>query len=487
MATAKCLEGLEPKRVFEVFSELSEIPHGSKNEKAISDYIYTFCKELGLETYQDKTNNLIIKKPATSGYENAPTVVLQAHLDMVCEKNADTVHDFKKDPIRIMRDGDRIYADGTTLGADNATGLAFAMCVLESKEIPHPALEVVFTADEEAGMSGIKALDFSRIKGRVILNLDCSDEGIVVGCAGSSVVRMKLKAARGPLKDSMVCMKLKIRGLKGGHSGLDITKERGNANVIITRILVDAENELGAQLSWISGGLQTNAICREAEAVVAVEEKKRNEWKVLIERWENILKKEFKVSDPEVTVISEEVGNADDCFDQAGTERVLDFLMNIDSGLIAMNMEVPGVAETSGNVGTISTEGEEITVRVNYRSGLESKKRYIVEKNRRLARAFGADFLVESDSPEWEYKADNRLSSLVQKVFEKRYGKKMVVEVSHGGNECGTFFKQFPDADIVCSGTQITGAHTPKESVMVSTIQKEWEMLCLTLKEMLEY
>ena len=226
MATAKCLEGLEPKRVFEVFSELSEIPHGSKNEKAISDYIYTFCKKLGLETYQDKTNNLIIKKPATSGYENAPTVVLQAHLDMVCEKNADTVHDFKKDPIRIMRDGDRIYADGTTLGADNATGLAFAMCVLESKEIPHPALEVVFTADEEAGMSGIKALDFSRIKGRVILNLDCSDEGIVVGCAGSSVVRMKLKAARGPLKDSMVCMKLKIRGLKGGHSGLDITKER---------------------------------------------------------------------------------------------------------------------------------------------------------------------------------------------------------------------------------------------------------------------
>ena len=487
MATAKCLEGLEPKRIFEVFSELCEIPHGSKNEKAISDYIYAFCRKLGLETYQDETNNLIIRKPATPGYENVPSVVLQAHLDMVCEKNADIVHDFKKDPIHILRDGDRIYADGTTLGADNATGLAFAMCVLESNDIPHPALEVVFTADEEAGMSGIKALDFSRIKGRVILNLDCSDEGIVVGCAGSSVIRMKLKAKREVLRESMSCVKLKIRGLKGGHSGLDITKERGNANVIITRILADAESELGALLCWIAGGLQTNAICREAEAVVAIDVEKKDAWKALVERWERMLKKELKISDPEIAVLFEETETSPDCFNSEGTEKVLDFLMNIESGLVSMNMEVPGVAETSGNVGTISTEEDTITVRVNYRSCLESKKRYMVEKNKRLAKVFGADFSVESDSPEWEYKADNRLSSLIQEIFEKRYGKKMVVEVSHGGNECGTFFKHFPDADIVCSGTQIVGAHTPKESVMVSTIQKEWEMLCLTLKGMLEY
>ncbi len=485
----QCLEGLEPKRVFEIFSELCRIPHGSKNEKAISDYIYQFSKNLGLEVWQDEANNLIIKKPATPGYESAPVTILQAHIDMVCEKNGDKVHDFMKDPIPVMRDGDRIYADGTTLGADDATGVAFAMCVLESKDIPHPRLEVVLTADEEAGMSGIKALDFSKLDGRVIINLDCSDEGIVVGCAGTVSIRMELDLKQEMVPGNWERAVVQIRGLKGGHSGLDMTKQRGSANVLLGRVLSDLQNDFDIRVCSFQGGLQTNAICREADGAIVYPMEQSEALRGRLEQWNQILKKEFKISDPEVSVQLEpaKTGEQWNCFTKEDTNRLLGLLLNIDTGVIADNLETPGVPETSGNLGVVTTEGSKVIIRPLYRSCYDSKKRYAADKNRRLAEQFGAHFVVEADSPEWEYKADSPLSALIQKTFEKRYGKKLVVEVSHGGNECGTFFKQFPDADIVCTGTQIIGAHTPNESVLVSTIQKEWEMLCLTLKGMLEY
>ena len=482
-----CLKGLEPIRVFEIFSEICEIPHGSKNEKAVSDYIYKFCTDRGFDTYQDEANNLIIKKPATPGYEKAPITILQAHMDMVCEKNADKIHDFKKDPIPVVRDGDRIHADGTTLGADDGTGVAFALCVLESKDIPHPALEVVLTTDEEAGMSGIKALDFSRIQGRVVVNLDCSDEGIVVGCAGCTSIRMELNLDKEVLPEGYELGELKIRGLSGGHSGLDITKERGNANVLLARILSSLGSETEILLGAVSGGLQTNAICREAQAVIAFPSDRKQKVLELVEKWDQIFKNEFKASDPDVRVSLENGSVQEKVFTKESTQRYLDLVLNIDGGVIAMNAEVPGVPETSGNIGVISTEENRIIVRVLYRSCYDSKKSYVLDKCSRLARILGADFSVESSSPEWEYKAESRLSALIQRVYERRYGKKMVVEVSHGGNECGAFFRQFPDADIVCTGTQIQGAHTPDESVLVSIVQKEWEMLCLTLKSMLEY
>lgn len=482
-----CLKGLEPARVFELFGELCRIPHGSKNEKAISDYIYNFCVEKGLETWQDEAWNLIIKKEATPGYEDAPTVILQAHLDMVCEKNADTIHDFTKDPIKVKRDGDRIYADGTTLGADDATGVAFAMAVLEADDIPHPRLEVVLTADEEAGMSGIKAIDFSKIQGRVIINLDCSDVGIVVGCAGSTVVRLELDMEREAVPGNWECGELKIRGLKGGHSGLDITEERGNANVLLARILSSLEKTCQVRAGSFSGGLQTNAICREAQARIAYGADKRQALEACLGEWERTLKKEFKASDPDVHIVLEENAEGWGMFTRESQEKLLDTMLNIDCGVIAMNAEVPGVPETSGNIGVVTTNGDKVVIRTLYRSCYDSKKQYIVDKNSRLARLLGAEFSVESSSPEWEYKADSRLSALIQRTYEKRFGKKLAVEVSHGGNECGAFFKQFPDADIVCTGTQIVGAHTPDESVLVSIVQKEWEMLCLTLKGMLEY
>ncbi len=483
----ECLKGLEPVRFFEIFSQLCQIPHGSKNEKAISDWIYQFCKERDIEVWQDEKYNLIAKKPATIGYENAPIVILQAHLDMVCEKNAGTVHDFAKDPISVQRDGDRIYAKGTTLGADDATGVAFALCVLESSDIPHPKLEVVLTADEEAGMSGIRALDFSRLQGRVIVNLDCSDEGIVVGCAGVTCLRQELELKREEASEMLTWAKVKIRGLKGGHSGLDITKERGNANLILARILSSLDSEIGIRISSVDGGLQTNAICREAEAAIAFSPEKREKLEEKIQWWGQILAKEFKVSDPGICLLLEESVPFKEVFAPEEAQRLLDLLLNIDCGVIAMNVEVPGVPETSGNIGVVATRDSRVIIRTLYRSCFDSKKQYLIDKNKRLARRLGAEFSIESSSPEWEYKADSRLSALIQRIFEKRFGRKLVVEVSHGGNECGAFFRQFPDADIVCTGTQIIGAHTPEESVLVSIIRKEWEMLCLTLKGMLEY
>lgn len=483
----QCLEGLEPRRVFEIFGNLCQIPRGSKNEKAVSDYVYEFCHRLGLEVYQDEKWNLIIKKPATPGYENVPVVILQAHLDMVCEKNADKIHDFKKDPIPVKRDGDRIYGDGTTLGADDGTGIAFAMCVLESRDIPHPALEVVLTADEEAGMSGIRALDFSKLKGRVIINLDCSDEGIVVGCAGVVSVCMKLQMEREAIPGNWERAKMRVCGLIGGHSGLDITKERGNANVILGRILSELRREVGIRLVSFEGGMQTNAICREAEAEIAFAASEAGVLKRKLVDWEKALKKELKISDPGIHLILREEGESWGAFSDRDTERFLGLLMNIDCGVIAMNVQIQGLAETSGNIGFVRAGGKEAVIRILYRSCYDSKKQYVIDKIRWLAMLAGAEFSIESDSPEWEYKEDNALSLLIQKIYKERFGKPLVVEVSHGGNECGAFFRQFPDADIVCTGTQIFGAHSPGESVLVSTVQKEWEMLCLTLERMKEY
>ena len=482
-----CLKGLEPKRVLEIFSDIAEVPHGSRNEKALSDKIRMFCEGLGLETYQDEANNLIIKKPATPGYEQAPVCVLQAHLDMVCEKKSDVQHDFLTDPIRIMRDGDRIYADGTTLGADDATGVAFALAVLESKDLPHPALEVVLTANEEAGMTGIQALDFNRISGRVIINLDCSDEGIVVGCAGTATVRVRRSMKASAPDACSRAWRLHVSGLKGGHSGLEIKKERGNANAIAARIMDALSGVTDLRISSIEGGFQNNAITRECEAVFAAPEADADKVREAFETMTARIKKELKISDAGFTAALEEIGLPECCWELSDSQTALSLLLCLPSGVMIMNQEVPGLPELSGNIGVVRTEGGELSITLLYRSCYDSRKQQAIGICRRIAQLCGAQVEILNEAPEWEYKADSRLSALIQRIYKERYGEPIVIEVSHGGNECGTFFRHFPDADIVCTGTKIIGPHTPEESVMLSIIQKEWGMLCKTLEGMLTY
>ncbi len=483
----ECLEGLEPQRVLEIFSDIAEIPHGSGNEKALSDWIRDFCEGLGLETYQDEAWNLIIRKPATSGYEQAPTCVLQAHLDMVCEKNGNVAHDFLKDPIRIMRDGDRIYADGTTLGADDATGVAFALAVLESKDLPHPELEVVLTTNEEAGMTGIRALDFDRIHGRVIINLDCSDEGIVVGCAGTSAVLVKRGLKSSIPKAGSTAWRVAVSGLKGGHSGLDIAKGRGNSNVIAARILAEIGKETVLRIFSMQGGLQSNAIPREHVAEFVAPKKDEEVILTTFERIRDRIAKELRIADPGFSASIERREIPEYCYDEEDSQMILNLLLCLPDGVFCMNQEVQGLPELSGNIGIVRSDKASISITGLYRSCYDSRKRQAIDICKRIAKLCGAELQILTDSPEWEYKADSRLSALIQRVFMDHYGKPIIIEVSHGGNECGTFFRHFPDADIVCTGTRIIGPHTPDESVMVSAIQKEWMMLCKTLEGMLTY
>ncbi|WP_320130589.1 beta-Ala-His dipeptidase [uncultured Sphaerochaeta sp.] len=485
---SKYLEGLQPRRVFEIFDQLCYIPHGSWNEKAISDYAKEFCLNLGLETYQDEFHNLIIKKPATKGYENVPIVVLQAHLDMVCQRKPDSTHDFERDPIEVLRKGDSIYAKDTTLGADDGTGVAFALSVLESTNLKHPQLEVVLTSNEEAGMTGIKNLDFDRIKGRVILNLDCSDEGIVVGCAGTLVSCTSFSFERIPLVlDRGVCS-ITVSGLQGGHAGLMAIQEGGNANALLARVLSRIFEVIPFGLVSFDGGLLDNAITRASTCVVSLPNQKIPECIQLISEYEKLLQKEYAMKDDGITLSTEELVSCEESpMSDEDTEKFLSLINVFPNGLLSTSKDVKNLAELSANMGVVHTKSGTIEIHTMCRARYDSGKQHYLIKVKQLAKLANATVTVLSEAPEWEYKPASRLSNLINEIYNQEYGKDILVEISHGGNECGNFFRHFPDADIVCSGTKITGAHTTEETVAVSVIQKEWKMLCRTLEGMLNY
>lgn len=482
----KSLEGLEPRRVFELFDELCQIPHGSHNEKAISDYVRDFALNLGLETYQDKVNNLIIRKGATPGYENLPIVVLEAHLDMVCQKTPESTHDFMKDPIEVVVDGDNIHAKDTTLGADDGTGVAFAMCVMESATLKHPELEIVLTVNEEAGMTGIRNLEFDRLKGRVILNLDCSDEGIVVGCAGTSTYDVKLPVTYSDNKEYDTFCKIQVSGLVGGHSGLMATHGGANANALVARFLSEAANRFSYALVSYEGGLVDNAITRESEAVIALSGKDCDDLEEFAQFYQKKLRNEYVAKDEGITITVSQ-GSGSRMLDDISTRKAVALINTAPNGLIRMSKDVEGLAELSANIGFVRLTDKCLDVHFMSRARYGSGKSYYREIIKQLAWIFNAEFTILSDAPEWEYKPNSRLSNLINRIFNEVYGRNILIEISHGGNECGSFFQAFPDADIVCSGTKITGAHTTEETVKVSTVQKEWMMLCKTLEGMTSY
>lgn len=482
------INGLEPKRVFEIFDELCQIPHGSGNEKAISDYVRDFCNHLGLETYQDDVYNLIVKKPATPGYEHCPIVVLQAHLDMVCQKKSGSTHDFTHDPIDVVVDGDDIHAKDTTLGADDGTGVAFAMCVLESKVLNHPALEVVLTVNEEAGMTGIRNLDFSRIQGRVILNLDCSDEGIVVGCAGTCVNQLSVPFSNDhyAFTEKAYCS-ITVQGLLGGHSGLMVASGRKNGNMVLGDILSELAEKIPFELLSMTGGIVDNAITRESSAIIALDASQIGIVQDFACSKQESLRKEMP-QEPGIRLGCKMVPRPSvvGC-GKSGTQNFLALLNLVPSGLLEMSSDVKGLAQLSANIGVVATEKDSMRLRIMTRARFAAGKQRMEVKVHQLCGLLNVGNEVVSNAPEWEYKPQSRLSTLIQKIFRREYHKDLLVEISHGGNECGSFFQHFPDADIVCSGTKITGAHTTEETVKVSTVKKEWNMLCKTLEGMKEY
>lgn len=375
------LKGLEPQSVLKYFEEISQIPRGSGNEKGISDFLVNFGKSLGLETIQDESLNVIIRKPATPGYENAPGVIIQGHMDMVCEKNKDTIHDFEKDPIELRVDGDYIYATGTTLGADNGIAVAYGMAVLASNDIAHPAIELLVTTDEEVGMGGAIALDGTLLKGKYLLNIDSEEEGkLLVSCAGGARSEVTLPINFEEMEKDFEVYEIMLRGLKGGHSGMEIDKQRGNSNKLMGRVLNDINANCDIRLISINGGSKVNAIPRECDTLLAVKKEDIKKLEELIQKWDSILKDEYHANDSGVNVTLVKKEENHKVFSKDTTFKAIKIMNLIPDGVDTYSIEMKGLVQSSTNLGVVTTEGDKIVFASSTRSSVETLKTKLLDE-----------------------------------------------------------------------------------------------------------
>jgi dipeptidase D len=480
----KNLEKITEERIFYHFQEISKIPRGSGNEKEISDYLITFGRNLGLECIQDEALNVIIKKPASKGYENAPAVIIQGHMDMVCEKNGDKEHDFTKDPIKLIVDGDYIYADKTTLGGDDGIAVAYAMAILEDNTLEHPALEVLITSDEEAGMTGALALKPDHINGKIVLNIDSEEEGkLLVSCAGGIRTKSSL-----PIKwiDKKVGNKeymLAIKGLKGGHSGTDIHLEKGNSNKLMGRLLKEISKEIDFNLVSLNGGSKNNAIPREAEAIISINP---NDEKRLVELKTKVcedLKREFGKKDSDLRIyISDVEIDVEKTFSDDITSKAVNLLYMYPNGVNTMSADIDGLTESSTNLGVVTTCENEVEYDSAVRSSIVSLRDEIVEKNRCITEILGGTFTTNAGYPAWPYKMDSKIREICKDVYSKMYGKEVEIVAIHAGLECGILQEKLGDLDMISFGPDIIDIHTPNEHMSISSVQRGYKYLLEVLK-----
>ena len=478
------LTGLEPRAVFEYFEALCAIPHGSGNTKPISDYCAAFAREHGLRYIQDDSNNVIIFKDGTAGYEQSPPVMLQGHLDMVCEKTADCPIDFETDGLALRLDGDTIYAEGTTLGGDDGIAVAYGLALLASKDIPHPPLEVVFTTDEETGMYGAAALDCSPLKARTMLNVDSEEEGILlVSCAGGCCVACRLPVRREAVQGVQVT--LSIGGLTGGHSGVEIDKGRANANRLLGRVLNELGKELPYALIDVSGGLKDNAIPREAAARLAVAPSAADRVRAFAEKYQEIFASEFRAAEPTLSLTAEAGGAGEVSAMSAGAKTaVIAALVNLPGGVQRMSADIPGLVQTSLNMGVLSTSEDEVTLRFALRSSVETEKEELFSRIANLMGVLGGSAERTGDYPAWEYRPDSRLRDLMVKVFTEQYGHAPEVQAIHAGLECGLFAGKMPGLDCVSIGPDMVDIHTTGERMSVASVKRTWAYILEILKRL---
>ena len=477
------LENSRASNVFKFFEEISNIPRGSGNEKEISDYLVKFAKDHGLEVIQDEALNVIIKKPASKGYEKAPIVILQGHIDMVCEKNIGTDHDFEKDPIKLVVKGDKIYADGTTLGADNGIAVAYAMAILADDSIKHPALEVLLTSDEETGMTGAMAVSKENIDGKILLNLDNEDEGsLLVSCAGGIRTRSIIKSEKVSYNGKTL-FNVKIRGLKGGHSGAEIHTWRGNANKLMGRVLKELVNKTKLSLVSINGGSKNNAIPREADAIIAIDASEREVLISTITEFDKIFKNELQAQDAGVVLSVEEYTSEENkIFTEEGTKKIVDLLYLYPNGINTMSRNIEGLTESSTNLGIVITNNNEVEFDSAVRSSIPSLKEDIVLKIKTITELLGAKFEANAGYPAWEYKKESKIRDLCVEVYKKMYEKEPVVYAIHAGVECGLFEERLGNLDMISFGPNIRDAHTPEENLSISSTENVWDYLLEVLK-----
>lgn len=482
----KKIENVKFDRIFYHFEQISKIPRGSGNEKAISDYLLDFGKSLGLECIQDAALNIIIKKPASIGYENAPAVIIQGHMDMVCEKNSDKEHDFEKDPINLVVKGDYIYADRTTLGADDGIAVAYAMTLLEDNTIEHPAIEVLLTTDEEAGMSGAMALQPHYINGKIVLNLDSEEEGkLLVSCAGGIRTKSILPIEWIDKKNDTIAYNIVIRGLKGGHSGMEIHLGRGNSNKLMGRLLKNIDKELDFNLVSLNGGSKNNAIPRESSSIITVSQKDERKLLDIKRRVCEELKNEFSKKDPNLRVHLLEVEESvDKVFSDDSTKKAVDLLYMYPNGVNTVSSDIQGLTESSTNLGVVTTLENSIEYDSTARSSVSSLKDEIVTRSKCITEILGGKLVTESSYPEWPYKTDSKIRELCKDVYERMYEKTPEIVAIHAGVECGLFKEKLGnDVDMISFGPDIIDIHTPNEHISISSVERCYEYLLEVLKE----
>lgn len=476
------LSHLEPKSVFHYFEEICSIPHGSGNVRQISDYLKNFAKERGLECIQDDFLNVIIIKEATEGYEQAEPIILQGHMDMVAVSRPDCDIDMAKDPLRLCIENNRIHAEGTSLGGDDGIAVAYALALLDAQDIGHPRLEVVLTVDEEIGLLGATAIDLSMLKGRRLVNLDNEEEGVIVtSCAGGASVDVNIPLQREDTAGGNMCLlRVKVTGLLGGHSGVEINKGRGNANCLLGRILKGLSEQMQIRIAEMKGGQADNAIPREAEAVILVDITNSEEAIAYVKKEESAIREELGDNDPGVKVVCEKTdGQAETfhCCDTASTARVLNCLCSLPNGVIAMSPDLEGLVQTSLNLGVVSMEQDDLRLSYAVRSSVNADREKLCGQMIEIAGKAGAEASVKNAYSGWAYRVDSPLRELVSEVYEKMYGRKPVFEAIHAGLECGILADKIPGLDCVSMGPDMSDVHTAEESLDIASVKRTWEFL----------
>ncbi|MCE7555561.1 aminoacyl-histidine dipeptidase [Aliivibrio fischeri] len=473
---------LTPQPLWQFFDKICSIPHPSKHEEALAQYIIEWATTEGLDVRRDPTGNVFIKKPATPGMEDRKGVVLQAHIDMVPQKNEDTEHDFTKDPIQPYIDGEWVTAKGTTLGADNGMGMASCLAVLASKELKHGPLEVLLTIDEEAGMTGAFGLEAGWLEGDILLNTDSEQEGeIYMGCAGGADGAIKLDIEREALPSGYITRQITLKGLKGGHSGCDIHTGRGNANKLLGRFLAGHAQELDLRLVEFRGGSLRNAIPREAFATIAVPAENEAKLAELFTFYTNLLKDELGKVETDIVSFNE-TASAEQVLTKITQSRFIATLNACPNGVIRMSDDIEGVVETSLNVGVITTDENSITILCLIRSLMDSGRSMVEGMLSSVAELAGAQVTFSGTYPGWKPDADSEIMHVFRDVYEDIYGNKPNIMVIHAGLECGLFKKPYPEMDMISFGPTIKFPHSPDEKVKIDTVALYWEQMVAILE-----
>ncbi len=479
------LGNLEPQSVLGFFEAISEIPRGSGNEKQVSDYCVNFAKERGLVVRQDEVNNVVIKKPGQLGLENKPTVALQGHLDMVCEKNKGTEHDFLTQGIDLVVDGDYIKANGTTLGADNGIAVAMSLALLDSKDIPHPPLEVIFTTDEEVGLLGAAALTTDDLKASYMINIDSEDEGVLTtSCAGGAKSFGKIIFNTEKIDEALYsAYKLSVKGLKGGHSGIDINKERGNANKLIARVL-NRTKDLDIRVVSFDGGAKDNAIPREAEVVIYVKIDEVVKLEEVVASFDKVFKKELQSSDAGVEVLLEKSSAKGEVMNKEASSKVVSLITLLPNGIGHMNLNIDGLVETSNNVGAVKTLDGYIEIACALRSSSLTRRIALEEQIQSIYDVVGAENRYQGKYPGWEYKVDSKLRDVCCNIYKEVTGNDAEIIAIHAGLECGLLLEKMGDVDVISIGPNMADIHTPDERVSISSIKRTYEFLIKVLQSL---